>query len=136
MFVFGFGKKQSPTKNEGSNHDQQLTLNDLPPHGMEFDHTTARLYLRDAWLCKPTPLAFISVFRQAKQFVDVNMKMIHKLEEHQRTAALISRKCKDDTKVKMMGGDNEPLTEMLKLDDFLSHVVRDILIPALMVSQV
>ncbi len=108
----------------------QLTFNDHQRR-MSIDHTTAHLYLRvkDAWLCKPTSLEVINLFRPTKEFVGAIMAVFGKLEKHKPP----SRKCKDE-RVRMTDNNKTAAaSELSKLDDFLSQAVKDILIPALKV---
>ncbi len=125
---FNFFASKAP-KNEGGLKKQPL-LDEPGRHGMEFNRTTAHLHLsvRDAWLCKPTPLAVISLYRQTKEFVDAIMAILHELEGQK----LAPQKYKDE-RVRMTGNKAAASSELPTLDDFLSQAVKDVLIPELMV---
>ncbi len=134
MSSFNFFANKIP-KNEGGGLKQQFSFDGLYGHGVEFNHTTAahlHLRVKDAWLCKPTPLAVSSIYRETKEFVNAIMAILHELEGQK----LAPQKYKDE-KVRMTGNKAAAAaaasSELPTLDDFINQAVKDVLIPELMV---
>ncbi len=82
--------------------------------------------VKDAWLCKPTALEVIDLFRPTKDFVGTIMSIFSNFKDMGAARGMT------DTKNKA-GVAAAAASELSKLDNFLSQSVKDTLIPALKV---